>query len=51
MQNLSQLQLAKKLDVSQQMVSSIENGYGNPSIQTLERIADALKLNLIIEFR
>lgn len=48
---LSQIELAKKIGVSQQIISRIERGYENISIITLKKITDALDakidLNLV----
>jgi ribosome-binding protein aMBF1 (putative translation factor) len=44
-QGLSQQELAQKAKVSQQQLSSIENG-ANYTIKTFLKITDALKINL-----
>ena len=43
---LSQKELGKKLNVSQQMIGQWETGKSNPKIETLRRIADTLKVGL-----
>ncbi|MHA1558851.1 MAG: helix-turn-helix domain-containing protein [Alphaproteobacteria bacterium] len=45
---LTQRDLARKLNISQQIISSIENGKENPSIQTIKKIAKALNKNVRI---
>ena len=49
--NLSQRQLAKKLQTTQQTVSKIEQHDNNVTIGTLERIASIFHKQLIVEFR
>lgn len=48
--NLSQKKLAKKLDVSQQMVSRIEKGKENISLVTLNNVSRALGKKIEIKF-
>lgn len=43
---LSQKELGKKINVSQQMIGQWETGKSNPKIETLRRIADTLKVGL-----
>lgn len=43
---LSQKELGKKLNVSQQMIGQWETGKSNPKIETLKRIADTLEVGL-----
>ena len=47
---LSQKELARKLDTTQSVVARIEAGQQNFSIDTLEKIADALDSRLNISF-
>jgi transcriptional regulator with XRE-family HTH domain len=49
-QGLTQQELADKIGVSQKDVSRWENGKREPSITTLNKIADALDLNISIRF-
>lgn len=49
-QNISQKQLAKYLNVSQQAVSYIENGVTNISSQKMKRICEFLKSDLLEVF-
>ncbi len=46
----TQSDLARAMNVSQQMVSQIENGYENISLLTLKRIAKSLKVKVKLEF-
>lgn len=43
---LSQEQLALEADIDRTYVSQIERGIGNPSVLTLKKIADRLKVCL-----
>lgn len=45
--NLSQGQLAKLLNKSQQTISALESGYARPTLRMLCAIADALDVTLI----
>ncbi|NLR32824.1 helix-turn-helix transcriptional regulator [Lactobacillus sp. ZJLC3-7] len=47
---LSQSELAKLVGTSQNAISRVENGNGNPSLKTLTRIAEALNQPLAIKF-
>jgi transcriptional regulator with XRE-family HTH domain len=42
----SQGSLAKKLEVDRAYISNIENGSMNPTLSTLEKIAQALKVSI-----
>ena len=44
--NMTQAELAEKLNVSQQMIGQWETGKSNPKIETLRRIADTLEIGL-----
>lgn len=46
---LTQCELAKKLKISQQMISRIEQGKENISILTLKKIVDSLDAKLILD--
>ncbi|NLR08934.1 MULTISPECIES: helix-turn-helix domain-containing protein [Lactobacillaceae] len=48
--NLTQKELATLVGTSQNAISRVENGNGNPSLRTLTRIADALNQPLDIRF-
>lgn len=43
---VSQKELANRVGVSYPRISEIENGKGNPTIETLEKIAIALNVNI-----
>lgn len=45
-QDLSQEQLGFTAKVDRSYISEIENGLRNPSLQTLEKLANALKVKL-----
>jgi predicted transcriptional regulator len=38
---MTQVQLAEKVEMDQAEISRIERGVGNPTVETLQRIADA----------
>ena len=46
--HLTQRELAKKIGLSQQTVSFVERGYNNISFVTLQKITEALELNIYI---
>ncbi len=46
--HLTQRELAKKVGLSQQTVSFVERGYNNISFVTLQKITEALELNIYI---
>ncbi|OGL43893.1 MAG: hypothetical protein A2149_06205 [Candidatus Schekmanbacteria bacterium RBG_16_38_11] len=46
---ITQSQLAKKLKISQQLISRIENGTQNISLFTLRKIVDSLGATLYLE--
>jgi transcriptional regulator with XRE-family HTH domain len=48
--DMSQQKLSQLAGVTQADISKIENGKGNPSIKTLQKLAAALHKNLRIEF-
>lgn len=48
---LTQKELSEKSGVYQADISKLERGLGNPSISTLERLAEGLNMELMIEFR
>ena len=49
-QNLTQKELAARTGIDQADISKLENGNGNPSIKTLQRLATAMDMSLKIEF-
>ncbi|QBQ63747.1 XRE family transcriptional regulator [Actinobacillus indolicus] len=50
-QKLTQKQLSEKIGVAQSAISRLEAGTHNPSIAFLQRIANGLGKELVIEFR
>jgi len=50
MLHMSQQELSQLAGVTQADISKIENGKGNPSIKTLQKLAAALHKTLRIEF-
>ena len=49
-QKLSQLELAYKSDVSQNMIAYIEKGKRTPTLSTLLKLCDALNINPSVLF-
>lgn len=47
---LSQRELAKRSHTSYTHISRLETGVNNPSVETLERVAEAMGMQLRIEF-
>lgn len=47
---LTQKQLAEKTGIYQADISKIERGIGNPSLSTLQRLADGMDMQLKIQF-
>ena len=47
----SQTQLAEAIGSRQPVISRLERGEGNPSLQTLQRIAKALDLSLQVSMK
>jgi len=47
---LTQKQLAERTGIAQGDISKLENGSGNPSLKTLQRLAAAMDMKLRIEF-
>ncbi len=47
---MTQKELAEVTGISQADISRLERGTGNPSIKTLQRLAQALQMALRIEF-
>lgn len=48
---LTQKELSEKTGICQADISKLERGLGNPSLSTLERLADGLGMNLYIDLR
>lgn len=48
--NISQKQLAELTGINQADISRIENGNANPSLRTLQRLAEGLGMKLKLEF-
>lgn len=48
--NISQKQLSELTGINQADISRIENGNANPSLRTLQRLADGLGMKLKVEF-
>lgn len=49
--NLTQKELAQKCGIKQSNISRLESGKSNPTIRFLEKIADSLDCDLVIELR
>lgn len=47
---LTQIQLSERCGIAQSDISHLENGYANPTIYTLIRLADALECQLDVLF-
>ena len=47
---LTQKQLSERSGITQADISRIENGNANPSLRTLQRLADGMNMSLKIEF-
>lgn len=48
---ITQKELSSITGITQSDISKLENGTANPSIRTLQRIAEALGKNLVIQFK
>lgn len=48
---ITQKELSSITGITQADISKLENGTANPSIKTLQRLANALGKNLIIQFK
>jgi len=48
--NLTQKQLADISGIRQSEISKLESGIRNPSIKILKKLADAMDMNLLIDF-
>lgn len=49
--NLTQSELAKKADTSQVVISRLENGRMNPSVNLLKRVAKGLGKHVSVSFK
>jgi transcriptional regulator with XRE-family HTH domain len=49
--NLSQEALSDKIEVPRSQISRIERGKGNPTVNTLKRIADVLEVDIELLFQ
>ena len=47
---ITQKELSERTGIAQGDISKLENGNGNPSIKTLQRLASAMGMSLKIEF-
>ena len=47
---ITQKELSQRTGIAQGDISKIENGNGNPSLRTLQRLASAMDMSLKIEF-
>ena len=47
---ITQKQLAERTGIAQGDISKLENGSANPSIRTLQRLADGMGMKLKVEF-
>lgn len=50
MKGITQKELSERTGIAQGDISKLENGNGNPSIKTLQRLAAAMDMSLKIEF-
>lgn len=51
MAHMSQKMLSEKTGIYQADISKIERGIGNPSLQTLKRLAEGMNMDLHIDFK
>lgn len=47
---LTQKELSERTGIAQSDISKLENGNANPSIRTLQRLADGMGMRLKVEF-
>ena len=47
---LTQKELSSRTGIAQGDISKLENGNGNPSIRTLQKLAEAMNMTLKLEF-
>ena len=48
---LTQKELAERTGITQSDISRLENGSANPSLKTLQRLAEGMGMQLKLEFR
>jgi len=48
---LTQAELAKKVGTKQSAIARVESGISNPTVYFLEKLANALDIKLIIQFK
>jgi transcriptional regulator with XRE-family HTH domain len=48
---LSQAELARRAGVSQQAIAKLEHPDSNPTVETLQKVADALHAELVIRLQ
>ena len=49
--NLTQQELSERSGVSQQLISQIENGKAQPSLRTITKLAEVLKLDIDLKVK
>lgn len=49
--HITQQQLAEKTGIAQADISRLENGNSNPSLRTLQRLADGLGMKIEVGFK
>lgn len=50
LKGITQKELSERTGIAQGDISKLENGNGNPSVKTLQRLAAAMDMSLKIEF-
>lgn len=48
---ITQQQLAERTGIAQADISRLENGNSNPSLRTLQRLADGLGMKIVVGFQ
>jgi transcriptional regulator with XRE-family HTH domain len=48
---ITQVEMARASGIGQSMISEIETGVSQPTVQTLRRYADALGLDIVLKLR
>ena len=49
--NITQKELAKKLNTKQSVISRVENAQTTPTLSFLKRLANVLNLNLVVDLK